>query len=212
VSCHRWEKTAKAIALQRTVDSHFTTIEPPPSDPEPAILAAAHDEYRTLLADAKAALVALIRQGESITGSPDTLDPESPWRRWQEILRAFKTAYDAAVQRSSAHSETMKQLQAIEQQLGDHRRETSRVREELRGLDTAEATYRAGREVWETLIRERDDLLETQCQSLTTASAGAIRAQVRRYADASDFTNILRQSLSGSRIREVNSTLWPRQL
>jgi chromosome segregation protein len=57
------------------------------------------------------------------------------------------------------------------------------------------------REVWETLIRERDDLLEAQCQSLTTASAGAIRAQVKRYADASDFTNLLRQSLSGSRIQ-----------
>jgi hypothetical protein len=190
-----------ASALQHLVDSHFTNIEPPPVDPEPAILEAAHNEFRTLLADAQATLGALITRVENITGALDILDPESPWKRWQETLRAFRTAYDAAVQRSSAHSQTMQQLQTIEQQLSDHRRETSRVREELRGLDRSEAAYRAGREVWETLIRERDDLLEAQCQSLTTASADAIRAQVRRYANATDFTDILRQCLSGSRIQ-----------
>ncbi len=190
-----------ALALQRTVDSHLANLDPPPTEPEPALLAAAHDEYRELLADAKAALTNLVRRGEVIAGSPEALAPDTPWRRWHETLSAFKAAYDAAVQRSSAHSETMKQLQAIEQQLADHRRETARVREELRGLDTAEATYRASREAWETLIRHRDDLLDAQCQALTTAANGAIRAQVKRYADAGAFTNLLRQSLSGSRIQ-----------
>jgi chromosome segregation protein len=95
----------------------------------------------------------------------------------------------------------MKQLKDIEDQLGKHVRETARIRDELRNLATAEAGYRAERDAWETLLRERDDLLDAQCKALTEASAGSIQAHVKRYADPVDFVNGLKQSLSGSRVQ-----------
>lgn len=113
----------------------------------------------------------------------------------------FKKSYEAAVQRSSAHSEKMKQLQDIEDQLGKHVRETARVREELRNLAAAEAVYRSERDAWEALLKERDDLLDAQCKTLTESSGGSIRAHVKRYADGTDFVNNLRQCLSGSRVQ-----------
>lgn len=190
-----------AASLQATINSYLEATEPPPTEPEEEILAAAHEEHRNLLSDAKASLNTLIQHTEAITAPTADMDAGSPWRQWAEKMTAFKTAYDAAVQRSSAHGEKMKQLKDIEDQLSKHVRDTTRVREELRGLAAAEAGYRAEREAWEALLKERDDLLDAQCKTLTESSGGSIRAHVQRHADASDFVNSLRQFLSGSRIQ-----------
>jgi chromosome segregation protein len=190
-----------AASLQSTISSYLQPIELPPTEPEEGILAEAHQEYRQLLSDAAATLDGLIKRAEGITAPVAAMDAGSPWRQWSEKITAFKAAYDAAVQRSSAHSEKLSQLKDIEEQLSKHVRETTRVRDELRGLSAAEAAYRTEREAWEVLLKERDDLLETQCKTMTESSGGSIRAHVKRYADAAEFVNSLRQSLSGSRIQ-----------
>ena len=189
-----------AARLALTVDSHLAHTDPSPAEPEPAILKSAHDEFRMLLDNAKASLDALIHRADAITAPAENLPAGSPWREWPEKMATFKNSYDAAVQRSSAHSEKMKQLKDIEDQLGKHTRETARVREELRSLTAAEAGYKAERQAWEALLKERDDLLDEQCKSLTLSSGNSIRAHVKRNADSSDFVNNLRQSLSGSRV------------
>lgn len=205
-SVQSWQDGATAIRdeasiLRRTIESHLTAQDPLPTEPEPDILRTAAEEYRTLLSDAKASLDEIVRRAEAITASAATMSPASPWHQWAEKLAAFRTAYDAAVQRSSAHSEKMKQLKDIEEQLSKHVRETARVREELRTLTNAEAAYRTERDAWASLLKERDDLLEAQCKALTESSGGAIRAGVKRHADAADFVNGLRQYLSGSRVQ-----------
>ena len=189
-----------ASQLLRLVNSQLENIPLPPGEPEPTILKAAHDDYQSLLNDAKGSLDALIQRSNNMTASPHDLPSGSPWREWPEKMAAFKGSYDAAVQRSSAHSEKMKQLRDIEDQLGKHTRETARVREELRSLAAAESAYTSERQAWEALRIERDNLLDQQCKSLTQSSGGSIRAYVKRYADATDFINGLRQSLSGSRV------------
>ena len=188
-------------SLKSMINSYLEPGETPPTEPEETMLAAAHQEYRQLLSDAAACLDNLIKRADAITAPAEEMDAGSPWRQWSEKMADFKKAYDAAVQRYSAHSEKMKQLKDIDEQLSKHVRETTRGREELRGLAAAEATYRAEREAWESLLKERDDLLEAQCNTLTESSGGSIRAHVKRYADADDFVNNLRQSLSGSRVQ-----------
>ncbi len=190
----------KATNLQLTINSYLTRPESPPMEPEDAILKAAHDEYHALLTEAKTTFDALIERANAITTSTLSTDAKSPWRQWSEKMMAFKTSYEAAVQHSSAHGEKMKQLKDIEEQLSKHVRETARVRDELRNLAAVEAGYKAERDAWELLLREHDDLLDGQCEGLTDRSGGAIRAHVKRYADAVDFVNGLRQSLSGSRV------------
>ncbi len=75
------------------------------------------------------------------------------------------------------------------------------MREELRGLEDAQKSYQDARDNLHALTGERDALLDAECQKLTENSGGAIRAGVKRYADASDFEEKLRNSLSGSGLR-----------
>lgn len=190
-----------AADLRQTATTYLAQTEPPPTEPEEKILKAAHESFRALLVETTSALDTLIRGAAAITAATETMDPDSPWRQWAEKIAAFKTAYEAAVQRSSAHSEKMKQLKAIEGQISNHARETARVKEDLRSLASAKETYQTGRDAWQNLLKSRDDLLDAQCLGLTANSDEAIRAHVRRYSDATDFINSLRQSVSGSRIQ-----------
>ena len=190
----------KVSALRGTVNSYLEQLEEPPAEPEGSILNAAYEEYRLLLTDAAASLESLITRASAITAPTEEMDAASPWRRWLERLAQVNAAYEAAVQRSSAYSEKMKLLKGIDEQIGKHARETARVDEELRTLATAESTYEAERNSWQELLAESDDLLDQQCAALTIRADGAIRAQVRRFADPSDFVENLRQSLAGSRV------------
>jgi type III restriction enzyme len=189
-----------ATRLRQTVESSLAQPNAPPAEPEADILKAAHAEYRALLTDAKTALDELVARAAAIDSRTDTLKADSPWRVWAEKFAVVKAAYDDAVQRSSAHGERLKQLKAIEDQLAGHTRETDRIKEELRTLGDTEATYQAERENWRNLIAQRDALMKEQCARLTQSSTGAIRAQVKRFANAADFVSLLRQSLAGSRV------------
>jgi chromosome segregation protein len=190
-----------ATELQQIVDSYLTQPGSIPTEPEEKILKAAFEEYQTLLIDAKTNLDGLIARADALIAAADSKDTDNPWYQWVEKITAFKAAYEAAVQRSSAHSEKVKQLKTIEEQVDKHTRETDRVRDELRVLATTEATYRAEWDAWQALLKERDDVLNAQCEGLTEDSGGTIRAHVRRYADATDFVTNLRQILSGSRVQ-----------
>ena len=189
-----------ANTLRRTVGSHLSGTESPPVEPEGKILREAFEEFRALLSDANNRLDELIGRADAMMSDPQTMDAGSPWRRWFQKGREFKEAYDAAVQRSSAHRQKMEQLQAIEERHQAHVRETGRVREELRSLASADETHQNEREAWENLIGERSDALDEQCAKLTTDSGWAIRAGVKRYADAGDFVEGLKQAVTGSRV------------
>lgn len=169
----------------------------PPEAPEADLLKAAHGEYAALMARAKQAVDTLLTQMRK----PDESAPGTPWVEWRQKLQAFRGAYEAAVKRSSAHRERMEQLQAIEGRLSAYQKETARLNDELKSLKSAGDIYAAERQGWHELKTQRDGLFEAQCQKLTESASGAIRAHVKRYADASEFVERLRESLSGSNVR-----------
>ena len=189
-----------AGSLRRTVESHLLGVESPSAEPEGEILGEVFEEYKELLSDAKANLDALINRAEAMMSDPETMGVRNPWRRWAEKRREFREAYDAAVQRSSTHRQKLEELKAIEERHQAHVRETGRVREEVRSLASAEETHSAERLAWENLIDERNDALDEQCVKLTTDSGSAIRADVKRHADARDFVEGLKQAVTGSRV------------
>ena len=192
----------EAESLRSTVISHLSGAEVPPEEPERDALNEAFNEYKALLSDAKEKLDALLARADAITVTQVTMDENSPWWRWAKKLAAFREAYHAAVQRSSAHREKMEQLTKIEEQLQAYVRETGRIREGLKSLAGVEESYRTERTMWERLLGERDDALDAQCAKLTDDSGHAIHAHVKRYADATDFVNGLKQAVSGSRVPE----------
>lgn len=186
--------------LHRTAASLLDGAEAPPAEPEGETLQQAFDEYRTVLSDATVALEALIKRSEAIVSDAEPSDESNPWQRWGNKRKEFKEAYDAAVQRSSAHRQQMEQLQTVEQQHQAHVRETTRVREELRSLSAADMAHQTERKTWGNLQDERNESLDKQCAKLTADSGGAIRASVQRYADSTNFVETLKQAIAGSRV------------
>lgn len=59
--------STNAVALQSTIQTYLSQTEPPPPEPEMAILAAAYAEHRRLLDDANLALEPLIIRAATIT-------------------------------------------------------------------------------------------------------------------------------------------------
>jgi DNA repair ATPase RecN len=201
-----WRDAVTSIAssiegVAATVDAFIEDVGTAPSEPEFAAVAAAHAEYTEFLTLARDSLRALTSRAAAIALPPDQQPPESPWRKWAQELATVRAAYEAAVQRSSAHSEKMKQLKDTEDRLAQHARETSKVTDELKAIATAESAYTAERNAWLALQDERTALLVKQAAALTEKSGGAIRAQIRRYGDATDFVGSLRQALTGSRVQ-----------
>jgi type III restriction enzyme len=190
-----------AAALQRAVGVSLTQLAPPPVDPPSAALLAAHAEYRDLLAEAQAALAALSSKAAGLLDPSEERGIPTPWHQWAAELAAFKASYDAAMQKSSSHAEKLQQLQAIEAQALKLTREINQLREELRALSETEASYLRDRQAWQELLCERDTLFDAQCTSLTTNSGQTIRARVKRFASADDFTAVFKQALSGSRLQ-----------
>ena len=185
---------------RRNARMQLESMRPPTELPEEDILSAISEQYRSLLSDAVADFDALIARVDEMIASPDTMERSSPWRPWFDKRHEFRTAYDAAVQRSSSHQERMDQLSALDKDLQARTQGTSRIREDLRHLENAESKHDALRNRWESLIQERDDALDEQCARLTADSGHAIRAKVQRLSNTGNFVACLKQAISGSRV------------
>ncbi len=188
---------ASFSALSSSIAANLEQAKAPPEAPEAEILKAAHAEYVALMTRVREAAEGFL---------PDIRKPidaaeGTPWVEWRTKLQAFRDAYAAAVKRSSTHGERMAQLQALEQRLSSYQKETARLQEEVKTLQTAGEVYNAERQGWYDLKVERDALFDGQCQKLTDNANGAIRAHIKRFADAGDFIQRLRESLSGSNVR-----------
>ena len=192
--------STEVATVRDLINGFLSTVELEPDAPQAAVLGAANAEYQEFLHDAVSALDVLSIKAASITSAISKLPPASPWKQWSELYTAFKTKYDEAVARSSAHGQQMAELKRVESLLSEHIRETARLRADLASLSGAEAAYQRLRSEWLALLKDRDDLLDTQCVRLTENSGGAIRAQVKRHSKAEAFFEAIKQSLAGSKI------------
>lgn len=197
-----WQNDLRSVAnglsdLSAEIAASLEQVAPPPETPDGDLLKKAHGEYTQLMTQANQVIDTLLAQ----LRMPAEATSGTPWAEWQQKLRAFREAYEAAVKRSSAHRERMEQLQTIEGRLSAFQKETARLGDELKSLKTAGDVYAAERQGWYELKAERDRLFDAQCQKLTESANGAIRAHVKRYADAGEFVERLRESLSGSNVR-----------
>jgi chromosome segregation protein len=190
-----------AVQLQQTVRSDLGAAPAAAAEPHGDILKSALAEYTAIMTDADGLLDQIIKRATGALNSADDPASGSPWSQWRKASADFRAAYNAAVQRSSAHKERVEQLQAIEARLAAHIRETRKLQDELKSLQAAEAQYVEQRAAWLQALREQDDVLSTQCRALTENAAGAIRASVCRFANSDAFLARLRDSLSGSNIR-----------
>jgi chromosome segregation protein len=189
----------KARELRQLVQGQRLAMQSVPV--EPAAMKEALDqarvEYDTMLQaaltslDQMAAAASVIEGGEKVVG---------PWGAWDAGHTDFQDKYSAAMERSSSHSEKLQQFRALEVRVAELADETTRVREMLATLGTADENYKTARDEWLGVQAEHDDLVDRECAELTTRSDGLIRVGVKRYADSVAFVSTLRTALQGSRV------------
>lgn len=202
-----WQAGAAVIA-QRTkefrtaVQSVAVALQHSPSEPAPfaETLAAARADFSATLEQILLALDQAVTKVETIS-DPAARRGENPWSEWERQYQAFQARYAEAVQRSSSHTEKLNQLSALETKIADVARAEAKTREQLNALAGAEQSYASARNEWLSARKAWDDLVDAECASLTTRSGGVIRVSVRRFADTTPFVELLKQSLSGSRIQ-----------
>ena len=192
----------KARELQRLVAAQKATSAAPPNEPGElkAILAAAHQSYDALLVSADQTLTNLAQTADVIAET-ESEKTSQPWSDWDRGLSNFQAKYSEAMQRSSSHTEKLEQLRLLEQRIAELANETTRGKETLTTLASAEGNYLTARSEWLAALAERDELIDQECSALTARSHGAIRVRVHRYADSSKFVGTLRQLLSGSKMQ-----------
>ncbi|MEJ8472849.1 TrlF family AAA-like ATPase [Roseibium algae] len=169
----------------------------PEGFPEQALVDGLLADYDALIAEVDAAFTAIS------TRIDQALEEDDGSKRsvWEVKLSTYREAYNAALERSSAHKDRMDQLKELEARVGMLQRELSSLRDELKSYDKAAETYQAEQEQLHELRRQRDVLIQEQCNSLAERSGAAIRAIVHRYSNAEDFQSALKEKLSGSNIR-----------
>jgi hypothetical protein len=193
----------KADELKQIVERQLASLPSAPDKPaaEKEVLERARAAYAGLLQNALTALDGLSMAAQSLSDTNPESAPDDPWIEWDSRSQAFQARYNAAVQRSSSHSEKLQQLSALETRVRELSDEATRTRELLATLSSADANYIAARNEWLAAQAEQDSLIERECAALTTRSGGAIRVGVKRHADSTAFVETLRQGLSGSRVQ-----------
>jgi len=193
----------KAEELKKIAETQLASLQPTPEQPleEREALAKARAAYEGLLDAAVSTLSALTAAAHSVAEPNPDQHPDSPWLAWDTRYLAFQDRYKSAVQRSSSHGEKLQQLGALEAKVRELVAESTRNRETLSTLASADANYTAARDGWLATQAEQDSLVERECADLTARSGGAIRVTVKRHADSAAFVETLRQGLSGSRVQ-----------
>lgn len=203
----RWKASAEAIRRKVGELTQIVTHQagalpsaaPDKPEAEASILQAAHHAYADFLSSAESALNSLSRSADAI--AEHELTPESPWVQWSAKYQAFRAQYNEAVERSSSHRERLAQLRNLEAKAAELAAESTRTRETLASLKSAGALFDTARREWLAAQEERDSLLMREGRALTERSVSAIRVTLKTYADASAFTDLLRQNLTGSRVQ-----------
>jgi AAA domain/AAA domain, putative AbiEii toxin, Type IV TA system len=199
-----WAESIKPIRdvlseLRQRAETQAANAASASSTVELEVFAEIVADYRSLMASVSS--LATQAEGELDAFVARRAVPTSPWGKWAAAVETFRKAYLEATQRSSAHKERVAELEQITARLNQHHIETARIQEQLTGLQGAEAQYDAERASWISSRVEYDQLMDTQCQVLTKNSGGTIRATIRRFANADNFVQRLREFISGSNVR-----------
>jgi predicted nucleic acid-binding Zn-ribbon protein/uncharacterized protein YdcH (DUF465 family) len=170
----------------------------PDDFPENELLTELSAEYNALIAN----ITEAVRKAKSDIDQAVSEPEDSTWSKWSVQLKAYRDAYSDALGRSSAHRDRMEKLKALETKVASLQKEHTRLSDELISLQKAGEMYQTEQERLHELRRQRDILVQEQCEALTARSGGTIRAIVRRYANADAFSELLKVRLSGSGIRK----------
>ena len=170
-----------------------------PGHEELSMLATIERDYRDLLEQAKASLDAIVAYAGRFGMG------RAAWTEWANAVAGQRERYSAALARHSANSKKVSQLADLEGRLGALLAEKTAWVQALKEHETAEADFGTARQSWRRLLDDRLTAFEQECGKLTEESGGAIRATLRRGADATAFVERFRLATSGSGLQRTRT-------
>jgi chromosome segregation protein len=156
-------------------------------------------EARKLLEDAESSIAAVLAELRS------ALDESSAHEERVNALRAsiatFEETYAAVKLRSNAQETRLAELAEIEQQQQQTANSVRVQRTELQGLGDPESAHvRLIHGLFE-LMADRSDCMAQRCETLSTLSAGLLRATLRRGQGLGALVDRFRGAVAGSNLR-----------
>lgn len=185
--------------VHQRIETTKRTAEKVPNGPEADILAGIRADY---LATVDRALSALAdAEGVAEAALKGRAVPGSAWDAWQKKEAEFQRRYKQAAERSTTHAQRLRDLAALEKQLGEVRGEIDRLHGDIAGLSEADAACDAARGEINRLRSERAELLSRMCETLSKQSGELIKARIDRSVDVTRFVETLKDGLKGSGLR-----------
>ncbi len=169
--------------------------------PERGLIREITEDIRQVFINARSYLLALEKELNRIGAPEDPLNKKI--KQWEKLRELNQTKYEQAKARSSVHQTTLEQLAKLETRIKTQRTNMISTEGELASLGNPEQEYGSLRAQWENIHRERCQLLQKQCDLLTTLSEGLIRATVRKCAVLDEATTKLRGIIAGANIRSA---------
>ncbi|KYC50324.1 MAG: hypothetical protein AMQ22_01477 [Candidatus Methanofastidiosum methylothiophilum] len=122
--------------------------------------------------------------------------------KWQQLLTNHKQLYKSAKDRSSSQQVTLTQITQLEERVKDIRKLISDKKQQLIKLGDHEQSFANYKEQWISAHKERADLINSQCEFLSSLSDNNLRAILGRGKGIDSINTTLRNILSGSNIRK----------
>ncbi len=136
-------------------------------------------------------------------------DYSTAMKEWRARRTASEAAYTAAKERSTAHEGTLRQIAETEDHLKQLDTMLGEKKRALQKLGDASARFSELRRNWISLHKQSSDLVDKQCNELTTLSKGLIRAKLLRGHRVNASDEQLRAAFRGTKVRaERYDGLW----
>lgn len=116
-------------------------------------------------------------------------------------LDEFDRHYEEVKARSTAHNEQLAELADLERRQSDASRQLASQRQELQELGDPASQLQEARAQLFGLYGERSNEIEAQCEALSSASGGLLRATLRKGQGLDSVLEALRGAVSGSNLR-----------
>jgi type III restriction enzyme len=186
-------------ALRKLADGATGTVDP--ELPDQQALTAVQHEIRELLTRADAALESALADLRAGAAPGSALDIQRA--AWAERYSSFDEQYDQATGRSTAHSEKLEELEALEVRRGELQQSLDTHAQQLQLLGDPSSEHARMRTEWRSLQAERTTLLAEQCEALGDLSDQLISATIRPGAGTTAQQQRFKAELQGSGVRSA---------
>lgn len=121
--------------------------------------------------------------------------------KWTELRDEHRKQYEEAKARAATHEQTLRQIQALEGRLAELNEIGDAKAQDLVRLDAPADDFAAIRTRWKAAHKERTDLLDAQCATLTAVSKSRLKATLKKAADLEPLAERLRTLMKGTKVR-----------